>query len=78
MERLTRADIDAFSLDSSASINLRNAAAAVAAQAGDAEAVFLVRAAESMPRLRRLCEEQSPEPLRRRRLLAPPDFLTAA
>lgn len=40
--------------------------------------VFLVKAAESMPRLRRLCEEEGPEPLRRRGLLAPPDFLTAA
>jgi hypothetical protein len=40
--------------------------------------VFLVKAAESMPRLRRLCEEEGPEPLRRRELLAPPDFLTAA
>jgi hypothetical protein len=40
--------------------------------------VFLVRAAESLPRLRRLCEEEGPEPLRRRGLLAPPDFLTAA
>lgn len=39
---------------------------------------FLVRAAESLPRLRRLCEEEGPEPLRRRGLLAPPDFLTAA
>ena len=42
------------------------------------ETVFLVRAARSMPRLRRLCEEEGPEPLRRRRVLAPPDFLTAA
>jgi hypothetical protein len=42
------------------------------------EPVFLVRASEHMPRLRRLCEEEGPEPLRRRRLLAPPDFLTAA
>jgi hypothetical protein len=40
--------------------------------------VFLVRAAESLPRLRRLCEDEGPEPLRRRGLLAPPDFLTAA
>jgi hypothetical protein len=40
--------------------------------------VFLVRAAESLPRLRRLCEIEGPEPLRRRGLLAPPDFLTAA
>jgi hypothetical protein len=39
---------------------------------------FLVTAAASMPRLRRLCEEEGPEPLRRRGLLAPPDFLTAA
>jgi hypothetical protein len=40
--------------------------------------LFLVRAAESLPRLRRLCEQEGPEPLRRRGLLAPPDFLTAA
>jgi hypothetical protein len=40
--------------------------------------MYLVRAAESLPRLRRLCEEEGPEPLRRRGLLAPPDFLTAA
>ena len=40
--------------------------------------LFLVRAAESLPRLRRLCEAEGPEPLRKRRLLAPPDFLTAA
>ncbi|MEK6606284.1 MAG: hypothetical protein AABZ30_01360 [Myxococcota bacterium] len=40
--------------------------------------VFLVRAGETMPRLRRACEIDGPEPLRRRRLLAPADFLTAA
>jgi len=40
--------------------------------------VFLVRAAASMPRTRRLCEEKGPEPLRRRRILAPPEFLTTA
>lgn len=40
--------------------------------------IFLVRAAESLPRLRRLCEEEGPLPMRRRRILAPPDFLTAA
>ena len=39
---------------------------------------FLVRAANEMPRLRRLCEENGPEPLRRRKIFAPPDFLTAA
>jgi hypothetical protein len=33
---------------------------------------------EALPRLRRLCEQEGPEPLRRRGLLAPPDFLTAA
>ena len=38
--------------------------------------VYLVRAAASMPRLRRTCEEEGPEPLRRRGVFAPPDFLT--
>jgi hypothetical protein len=42
------------------------------------QAVFLVQAAASMPRTRRLCEEEGPEALRRRRILAPPDFLTIA
>ena len=42
------------------------------------EPVFLVRSAREMPRLRKMCEEEAPEPLRRRRLLAPPDFLTVA
>jgi hypothetical protein len=42
------------------------------------DVVYLVKAAESMPRLRRLCETEGSEPLRRRRILAPPDFLTAA
>lgn len=40
--------------------------------------VFLVRAAASMPRLRDACEREGPEPLRRRGLLAPPEFLTIA
>jgi hypothetical protein len=40
--------------------------------------VLLVRAAARLPRLRRLCEEEGPEPLRRRGVLAPPEFLTAA
>jgi len=40
--------------------------------------VLLVQAAASMPRTRRLCEEEGPEPFRRRRILAPPDFLTTA
>jgi hypothetical protein len=40
--------------------------------------VFLVRSAATMPRLRAACEREGPEPLRRRGLLAPPDFLTIA
>jgi len=40
--------------------------------------ILLVRAAETMPRLRKLCEEEGPEPLRRRRILVPPDVLAAA
>lgn len=42
------------------------------------ERIFLVRAAATMPRLRDLCEREGPEPLRRRGLLAPPEFLTLA
>jgi hypothetical protein len=42
------------------------------------ERVFLVRSAAAMPRLRALCEQEGPEPLRRRGLFAPPEFLTAA
>jgi hypothetical protein len=40
--------------------------------------VFLVRAAQTMPRLRQLCEQEGPEPLRRRGILAPPEFLKVA
>ncbi len=40
--------------------------------------IYLVRAAESMPRLRQLCDEEGPEPLRRRQIMAPPEFLTVA
>ena len=42
------------------------------------EKLYLVRAASSMPRLRSLCEQEGPEPLRRRGLLAPPEFLSVA
>jgi hypothetical protein len=42
------------------------------------ERLFLIRAAASMPRLRAVCEREGPEPLRRRGLLAPPEFLTIA
>jgi len=41
-------------------------------------AIYLVRAAATMPRLRRSCEVEGPEPLRRRLVFAPADFLTAA
>lgn len=40
--------------------------------------VCLVKAARTMPRLRKLCELEGPEPLRRRGILAPPEFLTVA
>ncbi len=40
--------------------------------------LYLVRAAATMPRLKAACEQVGPEPLRRRGLLAPPDFLTIA
>ena len=40
--------------------------------------IYLVRAAESMPRLRQLCEQEGPEPLRRRQVMAPPEFLSVA
>ncbi len=40
--------------------------------------LFLVRAAQSMPRLRKLCVEEGPWPLRRRRIFVPPEFLSAA
>lgn len=40
--------------------------------------VYLVRAAESMPRLRASCEREGPEQLRSRGFFAPPEFLTTA
>jgi hypothetical protein len=42
------------------------------------EPVFLLKSATRMKRLRALCEAESPEPLRKRGLYAPPDFLTFA
>lgn len=42
------------------------------------EPIYLLAAARTMPRLRRMCEDESPAPLRRRRLLAPRDLLTFA
>jgi hypothetical protein len=46
--------------------------------AASPRAIFLVRAADTMPRLRSACEREGPEPLRRRLLFAPPDFLRVA
>ena len=40
--------------------------------------VFLVKAARTMPRLRKLCEQEGPEPLRRRMIWATPEFLKVA
>lgn len=42
------------------------------------EPFFLLQSAEKMKRLRVLCETQSPEPMRKRRLYAPPNFLEFA
>jgi hypothetical protein len=39
------------------------------------EPLFLLKSAENMKHLRVLCETQAPEPLRKRRLYAPPNFL---
>lgn len=39
---------------------------------------FPVQASEKMRRLRLLCETESPEPLRRRNIFAPPRFLQSA
>jgi hypothetical protein len=38
--------------------------------------IYLVRAAETMPRLPHSCETEGPESLRRRRVYAPPEFST--
>ena len=38
--------------------------------------IFLVEAANRMPRLRILCEQGAPEPLRKRKIYAPPNYLT--
>src|SRR5262245_10526388 len=38
--------------------------------------VFLFKGAEQMKNTRRLCEEHSPEPLKKRGFLAPPNYLT--
>ena len=43
-----------------------------------AEPFFLLESVAHMKRLRELCETQSPEPLRKRNLYAPPHFLEFA
>lgn len=40
-----------------------------------AEPIHLLKAAATMKRLRVLCEQQAPEPLRKRGFYAPPNFL---
>ncbi len=42
------------------------------------EPIYLVKSVATMPRLRQLCADESPEPLRRRNLFAPPTFLEYA
>jgi hypothetical protein len=42
------------------------------------EPFYLLKSASSMRRLRELCEKQSPEPMRKRNLYAPPHFLEFA
>jgi hypothetical protein len=40
--------------------------------------IFLVKSAATMKRLRALCKAESPEPLRKRGLYAPPNYLEFA
>ena len=42
------------------------------------EPIYLLKAAATMKHLRALCEQQAPEPLRKRGLFAPPNFLESA
>ena len=42
------------------------------------EPLYLLKSASHMKRLRELCETQSPEPMRKRKLYAPPHFLEFA
>jgi hypothetical protein len=41
-------------------------------------AIYLVKSALTMPRLKRLCDAESPLPLRRRNIFAPPTYLEFA
>lgn len=42
------------------------------------EPIYLVASAAVMRRLRTMCENEAPEPLRKRRLYAPPNFIEFA
>jgi hypothetical protein len=42
------------------------------------EPFYLLKSAAQMKRLQQLCRQKSPEPLRKRSLYAPPDYLTFA
>ena len=43
-----------------------------------AEPIYLLKAAAQMRRLKQLCFHESPEPLRKRKFYAPPDYLAFA
>lgn len=45
---------------------------------GNPAPFFLLQFTQTMPRLRQLCEQESPEPLKRRLFYAPPNFLEFA
>ena len=42
------------------------------------EALFLIKSARTMSRLRRLCETDSPSPFKKRRVYVPPNYLQFA
>ncbi|MCA9920115.1 MAG: hypothetical protein KC445_19290 [Anaerolineales bacterium] len=42
------------------------------------EPFYLLKSASQMKRLRKLCQQESPEPLRKRSFYAPPDYLAFA
>jgi len=42
------------------------------------EPFYLLKSAAQMKRLRQLCQQESPEPLRKRSFYAPPDYLAFA
>lgn len=56
----------------------QSAPAWTSAVSGLPEATFLVRSAATMKHLRRMCEEESPWPLKRRNLFAPANYLQFA